>query len=266
MSTMTAILDEYEEEVSGEAILSGSREVKVYVPENWTGEYVAYRLKESFETLRRAFVGRIGPKGAAGYWPEVLHDADDIRGWATDHRHQVESAMARARSQPGAADLARMDESLSWPMQHLQDKPLEADAVTLWAYTAAWGLDAGVFLKYRRERALPLATAIAARLNAERLISIRTEKTALEEWARKEFRKRNSARKTSVDRAEAVDKINAQAFKRFDRFLRHHPEIKPSMRLAIPDKIVDVKTLETAKGAGLELLADRLYAARVPVR
>lgn len=264
--TMQLVQDAEDDGVTGEDILSGAREVKVHVPERWTPEYAGFRMVEAFKHLRRAFVGRIGPKGAQGYWPEILHDAEDLRGHAADYRKQVEAQLARDRSQPSATDLARMDEALAWPMRFLASDPILADAVTVWAFTAAWEIDQGQFLKARKARALEIAADLARAENAEIERKRREAVQEAKEWAMGQFRKRKVLQRSAVDREAATESIRAQARIRAERALKKLPEVKVNATLGMPGKVLAVSTLGRLRIDGLDLLAERLESARVPVR
>jgi len=250
--------------VSGEAILSGLQPVVVYVPKEWTPEYVGVRLVDAYDALSRCHVGRIFPKDSAGYWPEIYRTREDIQGWADEHRKEVESAMARVRGLPGSVDIARMDEALAWPAEHLRDNALTADAVTLWAWTKALGLDVRDILKARKKRAQAIADKIAMDTNAARRKAARD---AAVMYSKRLYTNWKVADREPHKQREALDRIQEMAEDRAVSTLKKlGGTIKANPTLGMPGKILAPSTLDRVRKDGLDLLAARLRAACVAVK
>lgn len=250
--------------LTGDDILSGNYHVEIHVPKIWTAEYVAYRLKEAFETLRRANVGRIFPGSAAGFWPEILREADDIRGWADEHRKDVESGMARRQARPTSVEIDRMDEALAWPMGLLSNDPLHADAVTLWAFTSAYDIDPAHILNIRRMRAEKIANQVAERETARRKGLARAAGAAS---AKRMYDKWKVAKRTPEKQKEALALIEEKArIRAMGEYRRLGGDAKPSITAAMPGKVLKPGTLKRVSQEGLALLASRLNESRVPTR
>jgi hypothetical protein len=250
--------------VTGEAILAGRQDVVVHVPKEWTPEYVAVRLLDAYDSLRRCSVGRIYPKGDAGFWPEIYRTNEDVLGWADEHRKEVEAAMARSRGRPGSVDLARMDEALAWPAEHLRDSPLLADAVTLWAFTTALEIDVKGFLHQRKKRAQGRADVIAKETNAVRRTAARDAAVA---FSKKLYVQWKVAERPPHKQREALDKIQARAEQRaVSELKRLGGLVKANPTLGMPGKVLAPSTLDRLRKDALGLMAERMRAARVPVK
>ena len=137
----------------------------------WTPEAVALRMVEAASVVARTPM-HIGPKGAQGFWPQVLVVAQDLVDEETQERlmrfpHLVgdweahidsktrrrmsenKSAEWSRPSQPEAAELSRAEEALRWPALYLADRPLLADALTLWALCIGTGASLRASLRQR---------------------------------------------------------------------------------------------------------------------
>lgn len=250
--------------LTGDDILSGNYQVEVRIPKVFDGDYVAYRLKEGFEILRRANVGRVFPGGAAGYWPSILRDAEDIKGWADQHRRDVETGMARRQARPTSVEIDRMDEVLAWPMRFLQDSPLHADAVTLWAFTSAYDIDPSGPLLNRRKAAEKIANEVAARETSRRAGLARAAGAAT---AKRMYDQWNVVGRTPEKQKEALALIEAKARDRaIGEMRRLGGEAKPSITAAMPGKVLKPGTLKRVSREGFDLLAVRLNKAGVATR
>ena len=133
-------------------------------PTAWTPEHVQARLVEAFDILARSGT-RVGPRQHANGWPAMVHEFADLvdaqaRALAEKERQQNRAA------RPTADELSRMNEALAWPMAHLEGKPLQADALMLWAYATALGRDMAAMLHQRKKRASALAEEMMRRRNA----------------------------------------------------------------------------------------------------
>lgn len=134
------------------------------IPASWTPEHVQSRLVEAFDILARSGT-RVGPRQHANGWPAMVHEFADLvdaqaRALAEKEKQQERSA------RPTADELSRMNEALAWPLHHLEGKPLQADALMLWAYATALGRDMAAMLHQRKKKATALAAEIARRHNA----------------------------------------------------------------------------------------------------
>jgi hypothetical protein len=249
---------------TGEEILSGAV-LSVHVPLNWTGEYVSYRLVEAFKVLRSAEV-RGGHTGKVGFWPQYHHEFEDLRGWADEYRAEVEAKMARLAQRPNRFDLSLMDEALAWPLRFLLDKPMLADAITLWAWTTAYEIDLAAVLKKRKHHAIAVAQSIAAEINGQRA----RERAALAEqwkqWALSEFEARGVNAMTPKRKEKEVQRIRKLARAKLEREFSKLRDVKANATLGMPGRVLAVRTVMESKREALELLAERLQAAAVAVR
>jgi hypothetical protein len=132
------------------------------VPKQWTADYVARRLADAHAVLRRLPM-TTRPKEFGAIWPEYQHAAGELAvqaGAGTLH-------MGKPRTIAGtsAADVARMNQALAWPLTYLANSPEYARAVNDWAFEA--GLD-GVSIM-PDSFALAAAEQIAKHLNAKKV-------------------------------------------------------------------------------------------------
>jgi hypothetical protein len=117
------------------------------LPLIWTPEHVMVRLVDAYEVLARA-PARIYPKAYGNAWPAIL--LNDIERRDLERVEDREAALRRQLARPSAHDLSRMSEALAWPMEHLAGFPLMADAVTLYAFAKAKGLELAPILHRRK--------------------------------------------------------------------------------------------------------------------
>jgi hypothetical protein len=134
------------------------------IPTAWTPEHVGVRLIEAFEVLSRSGV-RVGPGAYGNGWPAMVHEFADMVDAQARALAEKEKQQARA-ARPTADELSRMNEALAWPMAYLDGKPLQSDALMLWAYASATGRDMAGMLNHRKKRATAKAEAAARRANA----------------------------------------------------------------------------------------------------
>lgn len=134
------------------------------IPIAWTPEHVQSRLIEAFDVLARSGT-RVGPRQHANGWPEMLREfSDDVDKQAREAA--AKEKLERRRSLPTSDELSRMNEALAWPMAFLDGKPLQSDALMLWAYATALGRDMAAMLHQRKKRAMALAAEIERSHNA----------------------------------------------------------------------------------------------------
>lgn len=131
-------------------------------PAAWTPEHVGARLIEAFEVLSRSGA-RVGPGQYGNGWP--VHEFADMVDAQARALAEKEKQQARA-ARPTADELSRMNEALAWPMAYLDGKPLQSDALTLWAYASATGRDMAGMLNHRKKKATAKADEMARRHNA----------------------------------------------------------------------------------------------------
>ncbi|WP_051988472.1 hypothetical protein [Bosea sp. UNC402CLCol] len=134
------------------------------IPTSWTPEHVQNRMVEAFDILARSGT-RVGPRQHANGWPAMIHEFSDLvdaqaRALAEKERQQERAA------RPTADELSRMNEALKWPMTYLDGRPMQSDALMLWAYATALGRDMAAMLHHRKKKAKALADEIMRRHNA----------------------------------------------------------------------------------------------------
>ena len=144
------------------------------LPALWTPEHVRLRLVEGFDVLRRERGARVGPVEPRAAWPSVLQDvieSFDAQTWAQKARDAEEWARRRGE-RPTSLEIWRSDQALSWAAAYLADQPLAADALQLWAYAEAFGLDVAPILRARKalaeKRVAPMRRHEAATCDAAR--------------------------------------------------------------------------------------------------
>jgi hypothetical protein len=102
-----------------------------YIPPCWIGPHVGVRLVEAFKSLSRMpMPGRISTK--SGLWPQYRHDWEDWLAQVTadkDAQEQDARAQNRARVQPTAEDITRMERAIAWPARYLGQRPIIARTV-----------------------------------------------------------------------------------------------------------------------------------------
>lgn len=134
------------------------------IPSSWTPEHVQVRLVEAFEILSRSGT-RVGPRQHANGWPAMVHEFADLVDAQARAIAEKEKQQDRA-ARPTADELSRMNEALAWPLHHLDGRPLQSDALMLWAYATALDRDMAAMLHQRKKRATALAEEMARRHNA----------------------------------------------------------------------------------------------------
>lgn len=150
----------------------------------WTPELVQARIVEAAKVITTIPM-RIGPKRDSGYWPQVLMVAQDLVDDETQERvlanprfngdwmDFVDKLTKRRISEniqhewdrpanPAREALSRAEEALRWPAVYLADKPLLADALTLWALCLGTGASLRLSLRKRAKDADAKMRAIGA--------------------------------------------------------------------------------------------------------
>jgi hypothetical protein len=263
-------------EVTGDDILDNTVEIEIYIPANWTGEYVATRMILAFETLRR-IPGRSGPQQFGNGWPEYMFTDEDLRGRADDHRKFVWDRMviqADRFAPPKRIDLTEkdytefdlMDEALSWPLRYLQAHPLHADAINIWAMAKAFNLDIDALIASRRRIATGMAETIAAAKNMEIAAMRAQARRNVQAWMLSEHKRRKIVDDAPVQREKRFLLLHQQGRARLDTMLAGLCDVKPDPREGMPGKIVGAGTLKRVKMEALAMLADRLHRAGVAIR
>lgn len=109
-------------------------------PRIWTHEIVGRRLVDALRTLRR-LPARTGPAGYGSTMPEILRDwADKLAQLENPDNSRIGVRVTRSVT---SAELARMEEALSWPLRYLADDPLAGRLVWAWAAQRARGTRPG---------------------------------------------------------------------------------------------------------------------------
>lgn len=118
----------------------GTREL----PSTWTLIHTLDRLEEAFAVLA-SMPARRGPKQYGNAMPTPVQERmsfkDLIDMSATGELEQMEADRNRVRLAATSAQVSRMDQALSWPVQFLSDRPELAKAVSLRALWAAMRTD-----------------------------------------------------------------------------------------------------------------------------
>jgi hypothetical protein len=92
----------------------------------WTPEIVRARFVEAAATER--FLPAVGIGGGNGYWPQFVHDKEDMDGW--DDQARLDNAERwKGRAPLGA--ISRHAECMSWTTEHIK---LEDRRRLVWAF------------------------------------------------------------------------------------------------------------------------------------
>jgi hypothetical protein len=92
-----------------------------HVPTHWDGPHVGKRLIESYRVLAKLPVAN-GPRFSSGFWPEWTREwTDELAQLEADTAQQEAEARAanRVRTLPTAAEISRMEATISWPAAYL---------------------------------------------------------------------------------------------------------------------------------------------------
>jgi hypothetical protein len=83
----------------------------------WTVDHVRLRLREAARGCER-LVGRVGPSGAKGFWPQTMLEFSDLvemAGSGTLKEFQDQ----RNAGAGGARDISDLEEAIQWPIRYL---------------------------------------------------------------------------------------------------------------------------------------------------
>lgn len=247
------------------------------IPASWTPEHVGARLIEAYEVLSRSG-GRILPARYGNGWPAMVHEFADMVDAQARMLAEKDKAQARA-ARPTSDELSRMEEALRWPMDHLDGRPLAADALMFWTYAKATGRDQDGMLHHRKKAATALADEMMRRANGPphrnpETGEIRDTRVA-EALARvmqrnliaREVAAATNARLATMPRTSHAEvRMQAQAtFRAKCRDADCLPiVVKPHE--AIPGRVLNRRTLDRQRKIAMEIVADRLVRAGVVVR
>lgn len=247
------------------------------IPASWTPEHVGARLIEAYEVLSRSG-GRILPARYGNGWPAMVHEFADMVDAQARMLAEKEKAQARA-ARPTSDELSRMEEALRWPMDHLDGRPLAADALMFWTYAKATGRDQDGMLHHRKKAATALADEMMRRANGPPHRNPETgeisDTRVAEALARvmqrnliaREVAAATNARLATMPRTSHAEvRMQAQAtFRAKCRDADCLPiVVKPHE--AIPGRVLNRRTLDRQRKIAMEIVADRLVRAGVPVR
>ena len=242
------------------------------LPAFWTPEHVCVRMVEAMEMTHR--VGsRTGPAKIKSFWPASMQEAPplkDLAAWlriSEDYRQKT----IREPVPPSALESSRANEALGWPLKYLGNEPLQADALTLWAWcTAREALGGRVgggghqarILRARAKIALPVAEAIMKAENIERGKLHCQIVRGVCEWA-------NSRLASAKDEAQRAA-IKANAVIRLERELaKRQSEWKPAplkMGLGLPGRVVTPMALAFHRKKAAAVICAALNRGLVLVR
>lgn len=248
-------------EITGDDIIDGNVPLETIVPDVWTGEHVAARIVRAFEIERR-IGGRIGPRGAGACWPEYWYSAEDLSGWATEHRERVFQSLA---ARVGSVEVDMAEEAMTWPMRYLAGEPLERDAVLTWCRLKGYGRDVDDFMAHRRKSAENAAERFAA---AENLRLATARAAAAQEvltWFRAEYARRQTGWSPS-ERDSKFMALRNQAENRLKKACDPLHSVEPVLANGAGGRVVTRKALRNFRIAGFALIAERLARSRVMVR
>jgi hypothetical protein len=95
-----------------------------YIPPEWDGPHVGVRLCDAFKTLAMMPTRGVSTKLAPGFWPEYHYEWEDLLAQKTaDVATQEDDARSRnrARAQPSAQEISRMEAAISWPGRYIPE-------------------------------------------------------------------------------------------------------------------------------------------------
>ncbi len=245
------------------------------IPTSWTPEHVQNRMVEAFDILARSGT-RVGPRQHANGWPAMIHEFSDLvdaqaRALAEKERQQERGA------RPTAEELSRMNEALKWPMTYLDGKPLQSDALMLWAYATALGRDMAAMLHHRKKKAVALADEMMRKHNApphihEGRVMDTRDRSVLDAYERRMGIAREVTRITNATLAGTPKHTHAQiradaqaAFRARCREADCLPlVVKPHE--AMPGRCLSRTNLDRQRRAAAGTVAAQLWRGGVPVR
>jgi len=226
-------------------------------PVIWTPEHVGERMVAAYDVLGRLPIS-IWPKGAKGYWPDILRDEFELRD--QNRVAERDARNRRARAAPSSTEHDDMNEALAWPMRYLAPEALPlrhrenavilADSISTWALYSAREWDMQAFLAERGKAARRMATAMALRGEARRAAA-----REVAEWANEKINGLGSLRTPS--RIERVKKSAEVMFRE---------RAMPAPHQAMPGKALNEQSLNKWRKRAAGIICDALRKDRVPVR
>ncbi|KLK91408.1 hypothetical protein AA309_20115 [Microvirga vignae] len=217
------------------------------VPSTWDAGHVAFRLTRAFEVMRD-LPGGTGPlSGGGATWPAML----------LEYAGEVDEDYVPRPRWP-ASVISMADEALAWPIVHLTDEPMRADAVLVWAFCKATKRSIAKSLRGRVARARAIASRMQDGENGRRSELRAALARQVAAWA--------NERLVGVTDPERVAAIKHNAHIRFEREIADLHPVQIAPHQAMPSRILSRASLDRYLPSALEMLADRLAAARVPVR
>jgi hypothetical protein len=233
------------------------------LPTEWTVPHVAYRMVEAFRTLRK-MPSRIGPRSGGNAWPAMLQEFADLID--EDAMANARAAFVHDRHRPKAAEIARMEEALAWPMRFGAGEPLMCDAVVVWSFCKASHCSIASFLRDRRDWAKRLADNMTIAENNRRQAELRRESGEILAWAERMAEERGLRGRTGDGYAEGRARLLAAAQARHAEAKAKHGPVTIAPHEAIANKVLSRTSLDRYLRAGLFLLRERLDENSVLIR
>lgn len=246
------------------------------IPTEWTPEHVGARLVEAFEILSRSG-GRVGPGRFGNGWPAMVQEYADMVDQQARELAEKEKQQAMA-ARPSSDEVTRMNEALRWPMDHLDGKPLAADALMFWAYAKATGRDMDGMLHQRKKRATALASEMMERANrvphgsgehgAGDCRSIADQwRAALRAQLVREAMEDLDVKLAAApkDQRDALMKAAMTALNALCKDMNCQP-YRYEPKHALPNRVMARTTLDRQRKAGMAVIAAGLRRAGVAVR
>ena len=110
-----------------------------YVPPFWTGLHGAVRLVEGLRTLALLPTQR-GPREYGNHWPDWMYEWEDLLAQQEIEQEEKDRAnrkQNRTRLSPSSVEIARMEQTITWPARYLKDVPQLLRVVQLAALACA---------------------------------------------------------------------------------------------------------------------------------
>lgn len=233
------------------------------LPLEWTAEHVQRRLIDAYTCLARVRV-EVGPRLDKGYWPAILREFADLVDTQASRNRSEEIMQSRARRLT-SHEASLMEEALAWPLEHLDGRPLEADALTLFCICQATDREIAPILRRRKLKAESKARRMADELNAApaaRDLALKRRAIAQEIAAACNAA---LARAISLEDADAIRARYRTLFR--TRCAKEGAlPIKVELRDALPGLVLARSTLDKMRKRAAQTIAKRLNRASVPVR
>ena len=221
------------------------------IPTIWTPEHVGARMIEAFEVLAK-IPERVGPASPANAWPAYMHEFHELIGV------QVEGNRARVRAT--SAELSRMNAAFMWPVAFLTDMPLQADALSLWAFCKAGDRSIAEILARRMKQARKVAKRMTELENQRRAVKRRGIARNVAAWA--------NSRLEQADTPEQKQNIKANAHIRMERAVRENNclPVEYGPRDAVSGTILTRRSLDKYRHLAAAEISLRLHERGAVVR